>query len=370
MSPVQFLEFLVSITLQAAVIVGVTHLLCRVVETPQQQGRLWNLCDLCLLMVALCGLLLPHPRIAHPWQAASAEIIAPLVVSGMILGKLVTGVWAAGACLSCLLLMREWRRAFRFLKTCRPATAAEVSRVLPPSISDDFERNTSCSRVRLLIGEGIGSPFCCQWHEPLLVIPEFLLEMSPEEIQLVTRHELEHLRSGHPLQLFVHQLVKSLFWFHPAIWWSSRQASLAREYACDEAAVAAHRDVVTYLKVLVAVAERGLNREAEGAALFFGRGASVLALRGRRLLSHLEHGLRTGSVQSRLWPQTVLASLSLAVWCLWAPLDVLASTRTAWSPWPRWSASVLRTFDIPARDYEPYETRTRFHEFLEHRQRP
>jgi len=65
--------------------------------------------------------------------------------------------------------------------------------------------------------------------------------------------------AGHPLQLFMERLVTSAFWFHPAIWWASRQSALAREYACDDAAVSRQQETVSYLKALLAVAERGLE---------------------------------------------------------------------------------------------------------------
>ncbi len=179
------------------------------------------------------------------------------------------------------------------------------------------------------------------------------------------QHETEHLRSGHPLQLFLQRLVEAVFWFHPLVHWASQQSALAREFACDDAAVSSRQDVIVYLKLLLAIAERGQVRESEGALLFFGRSASMVAVRGRRLVE----GLETGRPRARRSvEQLALAGIigcALLLGLVWAPVDVMSSGRTTWSPWPTWSATVLHSFDIPARDYEPYEARTRGHELLE-----
>jgi hypothetical protein len=281
----------------------------------------------------------------------------------LVLGRFVFAVWAGGVCVSLILLIREWTRAFRFLKSCRIASDREVSLVAPPEgLSSGKEGGSLTSPVRVLVSNRLGSPFCCQWQRPQLVIPEFLLELPSQDLKFIARHELEHLGCGHPLQLFIERLVATAFWFHPVIWWGGQQSALAREYACDDAAVLERQEIVSYLKILLAVAERGLSEEAEGAMLFFGRGASIVALRGRRLLGRAESPLPPLAPERMRWAQIVLAIVALAVSFIWTPLDALASSKTRWSPWPQWSARVLRTFDISARDFEPYEARTRLHE--------
>ena len=41
-----------------------------------------------------------------------------------------------------------------------------------------------------------------------------------------------------------------------------------------------------------------------------------------------------------------------AMTMLWVPIDLGASTRSLWSPWPSWSARALQSVGIAARDYE------------------
>ncbi|WP_437201545.1 M56 family metallopeptidase [Planctomicrobium sp. SH664] len=364
MTPIQFLEVVVSISLQATLVVCGTHWCCRFVTAPRLQCRLWNACHLLLLLVALCGVLFPHLRPGQFWPQFPVQSLEQVVITQTIVGRAAFVIWLAGAGISVLLLAYEWQRVFRFLRSCRIASPREVSLIWPTGQDGTAAPQPTQKRpVQLLVSPHLGSPFCCQWHEPQLVIPEFLLERDQKEIQIVVRHELEHLGSGHPLQLFIERLVATLFWFHPAIWWAAQQSSLTREFACDDAAVAADRqEIVNYLKVLVALAERGLTEETEGAALFFGRGASVIALRGRRLVNRVNSPTPEPNEKPTAWGYLALATCAVAAWLIWIPVDGLASTRSHWSPWPRWSAGVLHVLEIPARDFEPYEVRTRLYE--------
>ncbi len=362
MSATQFLEFIVSVSCQVAVIVCFTYWLCRIVEAPRLQCQLWNICHLLVLTVTLSGLVLPHLRVAHPWQSLSYHSLEQAATTGDFTGRTLLLIWGTGVMVSLALLIREWVRVFRFVQTCREANDVEAARIIESRSLPAERTAANISRVRLLISDDLGSPFCCQWHRPCLVFPEFMLEYPTDELRYIARHEVEHLRSGHPLQLFIERLVGTAFWFHPAISWASRQALLAREYACDDVAVNERLEIVSYLKTLLAIAERGLSEETGGAKLFFGRGASIIALRGRRLVARAESAACAALPTRALRAQLALIMLGVAISCAWVPLDALASGQTHWSPWPQWSAQVLRSFDIPARDFEPYETRSRLHE--------
>jgi len=368
MTPGQFLEFIVSVSIQATLVVCSTYWLCRVVDVPRLQCRLWATCHVLLILLFVTGLTLPHLRAIHPWHSLTPDVTEQLVVTSSAVGRVVLVGWIIGAATSILLLVREWSRAFRFVRSCRPAGEREKSlanQVEQLSVQGDRRRGRQAPPVRLLLSTKIGSPFCCEWHQPLLVLPEFMRDCDPEAIKCIARHELEHLRSGHPLQLFIERLVATVFWFHPVVWWAAQHSSMAREFACDDAAVSGRREVISYLKILLEVAERGMSEEVEGALLFFGRGASAIARRGRRLVRRVESAVGVSGRRSSWWMQPLLVTAALAASCVWAPIDALASARTAWSPWPRWSANVLRGFNLSVRDFEPYDRGTRLHELSE-----
>jgi beta-lactamase regulating signal transducer with metallopeptidase domain len=358
----QFLELLISLSIQAAIVVLLTSLACRLARSPAVHCQLWNLCYVLLLTLTGAALLLPHVRLLRPWRAVAVGTVERLAVIESSLGQLALWTWGIGALASLSILIWEWTKAARFLRSCRPVrwTPAEFAAVLGERAGKGDE-----ARPNVLVSSEIGSPFCCQWHEPYLVLPEFLERDAEGDLRLIVRHELAHLRGGHPLHLFLQRVVETLFWFHPLVRWASRQMALAREFACDDAAVSSRQDVIAYLKMLLAIAERGQVRESEGALLFFGRSASVVARRGHRLVEQLETGRPACTRGGRLAAVSVVVVASILSVLAWAPCDVLASGRTLWSPWPRWSADVLRSFEVPARDFEPFERRTRLHELTE-----
>lgn len=363
MSAAQFLEIVISLSLQAAIVVLLTSWACRLVRTPSLQCRLWNLCHIVLLGLTAAALLLPHPRFLRPWRLVSTETVGRVASAESVVGRGALWIWAAGAASSLAILMYHWFRAARFLKSCRDVDWP--AHRLADLMGENGDGEKDKTRPRVLVSPEIGSPFCCQWHQPYLVLPEFLEDSSTDALRFVARHELEHLRGGHPLHLFLQRLVETVFWFHPLVRWASREMALAREFACDDAAVSSRRDVIVYLKMLLAIAERGQVCESEGALLFFGRSASIVARRGRRLVEQLEQGRTVPSSRARIASQALVGLASLVSVAAWAPCDVLASGRMLWSPWPSWSAGVLHSFEIPARDYEPFESRTRLYELEE-----
>jgi hypothetical protein len=93
-----------------------------------------------------------------------------------------------------------------------------------------------------------------------------------------------------------------------------------------------------------------------------GRATSELKLRAQRLV-----GLR-GTATSRLGRigQVAVVIAAALVSQLWLPTDPLVSAESDYSPWPTWTAATLHSFDLPVRDFGPYDTRIQLHELVTH----
>jgi hypothetical protein len=87
-----------------------------------------------------------------------------------------------------------------------------------------------------------------------------LKEMSPEEIEHVIIHELSHLRRWDDWSNLVQQIVKALFFFHPAVWWMESRLALEREMACDDAVLRRSQNARGYAECLTRIAERSFLR--------------------------------------------------------------------------------------------------------------
>jgi len=85
-----------------------------------------------------------------------------------------------------------------------------------------------------------------------------LRELSPEELRVVLLHEFAHLRRWDDWTNLLQKLVRTIFFFHPAVWWIERRLSLEREMACDEAVLAETENPQAYAECLVSLQRKAL----------------------------------------------------------------------------------------------------------------
>lgn len=363
MNPIQFLEYFISVSVQVALIVAVTHWISRIADSERATCRLWMGCFVTLLFAAASGMVLPHFRLAHPWTEVPTETAISLAHWQLGVGSILLGVWMLGVTIALLLFAWQLFQSHRFIQSCMPI---RLDNLVDEQTAAELEAE---SPLRIFVSSVSTSPFCWQMHSPCIVLPESILSMSPRELALIIRHETEHLRTGHPLHLFVQRLAEAIFWYHPMVWWASHQVALAREFACDDAAVESPTEIADYLRTLLKVVESGTeNGDRNPAHLAFGRGQSLIASRARRLVEIAQRGRAPGHA----WKSTISWGLSITtsvivLAVLWLPVNVLASPRSSWSPWPSWSANVLHDFGIQAPDYEPFDARSQLFELEEHK---
>ncbi len=368
MSSTQFLELVVSLSVQVAIVIIITHWLGRLVESERIQSRLWTVCYGILLTLILVAVLFPHPRFLNPWNQISVDHASTLVSIEMQLGRVLFWVWLGGTVLSLMVFILRAMLVNRFLRSCQPV---EIRKYLSEETLDELYRNFNLSgkqQVRILTTNRLVSPFCSQLHYPYIVIPEYLLNFEPQKFNFIIRHELEHLQTGHPLQLFLQRLVEVIFWFHPMIWWASQQSALCREFACDDAAVQTPQEITQYLHTLLTIIEYGATEADEThTPLALVRGQSMIASRARRLTQIARKCTRQQSISlSGCTASVSLVLATLLAAFVWLPVDVLASPRANWSPWPSWSADALHDFGISVHDFETYNGRMEIHELLQH----
>lgn len=366
MTPAQFLELAVSLSLQVSLVVIVVHWLGHLTNSEQIQCRLWTGCYVTILCLIVVALTLPHPRMYHPWSSIPATSAVHFVTVESQLGKVLLVVWLCGVVVSAMSFVVRTYKASKFLQTCQPIDASVDFEELSNEVSP-LSVGSPGRKVNMLSSPHISTPFCWQFHQPYIVLPEFVLGFGQRELGFIVRHELEHLQTGHPLQLFLQRLIEGIFWFHPLVWWAARHASESREYACDEAAIDSPAEIATYLKTLLTIVEyQAADLDKTPTPLAFGRGCNIVVKRAQRLTriatqANCDH-------RRRLSAPSAIASLCVAALTIsfaWLPVDVLASPRANWSPWPTWTAGVLKDFGVSARDYDVYDDRVKLHELLE-----
>lgn len=134
----------------------------------------------------------------------------------------------------------------------------------------------------------VAGPVTFGWLRPVIILPESFGQLEQGIQRAVVCHELLHVKRRDWLWNSVEELVRSVFWFHPAFHWLIRRIQLTREQVVDERVVHLLGSRKTYLHSLVELAKRATNAFSLPAPLFLeecqlrNRVSLLLRLPGRR----------------------------------------------------------------------------------------
>jgi len=227
-------------------------------------------------------------RLDHTLQAS-----LPWALVGWMGGVLVLSV----RLLLGFLGVRRWRRHAEPLAEDLEARMARLSERLG---LPGFARVFTSRHAREVVALG--------YLRPMVLLPAaFATQMPPEMLEAVIAHELAHIRR---LDLWVNlaqRVVETLLFYHPAVWWLSSRLRSERELCCDELAVKATGERLTYASALERAGRVRLAIRQPVLALGLGQGRRSTLGRVRHVL-----GLPPTSPDSRFWLAGVIAVVLLA----------------------------------------------------------
>jgi len=207
--------------------------------------------------------------------------------------------WFAGVIVFSIRLIGGWFAATRLRLTTASAAPPEWQQTL-----ERLAQRIGVSRpVRLLLSDSVETPAVVGWLRPAILTPVAAFAGFPAEyLEALLAHELAHIRRHDFLVNILQRTAEALLFYHPALWWVSKQIRIERELCCDDLAVAASGDVLTYARAL---AELESLRPAHASLAVAANGGSLVD-RIRRLLapsecdSHALPGLGAASIASLL----------------------------------------------------------------------
>jgi beta-lactamase regulating signal transducer with metallopeptidase domain len=155
----------------------------------------------------------------------------------------------------------------------------------------------------------------CGLLRPRILIPSGTANWTEARIVSVLRHELAHVRRfDWPLQM-TSQMLRILLWFNPLAWIVCARLRFESECACDDLAISAGIDNVTYANDLLAVA-RQMNAQTDAWSSAIGM-AERSSLQ-RRFVAMLDPSTNRQPLTSRIRLAIVVVFMSLVL-----PLSVL-----------------------------------------------
>jgi beta-lactamase regulating signal transducer with metallopeptidase domain len=163
------------------------------------------------------------------------------------------GAWAVIAAWLLLGVARGLAHLWNIRKSCVEIETA----TLDPFVRETLLRHRGRREVILCKSPNVRVPTALGLINPAVVIPDWLMrELSPVELNQILLHELAHLRRWDDWTNLVQQLIKAIFFFHPAVWWIEKKVALEREMACDDAVLAETGSPRLYAECLARLAEK------------------------------------------------------------------------------------------------------------------
>jgi beta-lactamase regulating signal transducer with metallopeptidase domain/predicted nucleic acid-binding Zn-ribbon protein len=166
-------------------------------------------------------------------------------------GVVLVLTWLAGTFAAVMALgvslLRVWRLA---------RTSDEITDPAWHASADAIGARLGLRRpARLLVHARVGTPMAGGVWRPVIFLPESARSWSADRRDIVLAHELVHAAGRDPLRHVGARLAVALYWFHPLAWLAAREASLAREQACDAAVLALGTRPSDYARILLDFAE-------------------------------------------------------------------------------------------------------------------
>jgi len=158
--------------------------------------------------------------------------------------------------------------------------------------------------VRVLISSMADGPSVVGWLRPVVLLPPAsVLGLSPEQLEAVIAHEIAHIRRHDYIVAAFQAVIETLLFYHPAVWWASNRLRHERELCCDDVAVRACGNAVTYARALTKLEKIRVMKPS----MVLGSTDGSLFYRVQRLV-----GVRTQEYGPSKWPAVLLLLFGLA----------------------------------------------------------
>lgn len=284
---------------------------------------------LCCLLVpvgTLIGALMPAVMDAPALQVAvsglanasgtsfDAELAmntAPMPGLALRFAPWLVAVWAAGA-------------GFMFLRMTKALSLIKRLHLLPPAPQewqtrfDDLAARFALGSITLRIQDGLGSPISAGFLYPMVLMPAGLLTRLPvAQIEALLAHELAHIRRHDYLFNLLQVVIETLLFYHPAVWWLSKQIRIEREQIADQMAAELIGTPKPLAQALAALAEWS---SPDHLTLALAASGGALEMRIKRLF--LSRGVARAPVRKAVATLLIAFGLTLGTFGLFACTQV------------------------------------------------
>ncbi len=161
---------------------------------------------------------------------------------------------------------------------------------------------------RVFISPSVFQAMALGYLQPMVLLPAAMVtQMQPEMLEAIIAHELAHIRRFDLWVNLAQRVTETLLFYHPAVWWLSSCIRSERELCCDELAVKATGERITYATTLESVSRFKLIAKQPALAMGLGQDNKPTLSRVRHIL-----GLTPIQRNCPFWLAGVIAVVFLA----------------------------------------------------------
>jgi|GEM_PF-797756 len=156
------------------------------------------------------------------------------------------------------------------------------------------------ARAKLRESAQVAAPVVIGWLKPVVLIPSgAFLGVTPAQLEAIIVHELMHVRRGDFLVNFLQTLVDILLFYHPCVWWISREIRREREFVCDDLVVRFYGEPLAYARALANLEQFRQTAKQNAPQLSLAANGGNLMKRIQRILQkETETSVRANSLWS------------------------------------------------------------------------
>ncbi|MDT5272656.1 MAG: hypothetical protein QOH49_4842 [Acidobacteriota bacterium] len=204
----------------------------------------------------------PHASMLRAWAEERLTVLLPWLVCA----------WLSGVLLLASRMVGAWLLVLRLRRSAAP---------VPERFEELLARVSGRLRVqravRLCRSALVEVPTVVGHLRPIILIPAgALVGLTPQQLEAVLAHELAHVRRYDYAVNLLQTAVETLLFYHPAAWWLSGRVRAEREHACDDAAVEATGDALSYARALAALEQLRADARPPAALALAANGGSLM----------------------------------------------------------------------------------------------
>ena len=327
-----WLRNLTAFALQSGVLVAGGYLLAKAfrIDEPRAALAYWRVLLVACLLLPFC----------QPWHSVTSQAVVATMTSGSAADGTATTVahtespaapvwpsierliaivvWVGIAVRAAWLAMGVWVLG-------RIRRDADSLDPIPESIAR--AQDLVGTSAALCVSMRVAGPITFGLRNPVVVFPPAIASLEPSVQHAIACHELLHVRRRDWIVQVLEEAVRTVFWFHPGMWWLVGRIQLTREQVVVQESIALVDSRERYVEALLAVAIGKSSGFLTPAPAFFRR--SLLKKRVAQILQ--EKTMTTRRLMISLGASAAALALAATFAVRSFPLQAQGQSRSAGS---------------------------------------